>query len=326
MSSRLPTRYDTLRSDVNPFPPPSKRLRYDTAGYPTSVGDLTTNILQHEGVTTYDGGQSNETVDITLSARSGKSDGLTAGQLVFIDTSVPDIDSVMGLQEVNRIIAGILSDKWDPLVMQFLRGVRRDPTSESYMYLFREAQIRYIRSRFKFLGILSSNDSPVGRIRGTKAVNVSVWGDTRIFDYWSYGSRKLRAFNSCYLALRAVKISPDDKYQHLPRHVGHDFGESPENVVPNANVYDDTSKIVWQYIPVFNDKEVLTKKELNLSPTENLYPWCYWRLGKVHEFPTLPFSYLSDSRNFRSTSKSAATVVEGSHGQTIQFKLNCQKN
>jgi len=321
MSSRIPTRYDTLRSDVNPFPPPYKRLRTDAPGYPTNVAQLTTNILQHEGVTTHDGGQSNEAVDITLYSRSSKADGLSAGQLVFMDTNKTDIDSVVCIHEVNRELAGILHDRWAPHIGRYTAGF----LPALYPNLTKGAQMQYILDRFKFVGIMSSNDTPVGRLRGTKAVNVTVWGDSRIFDYWSHGSRKLRPFDSCYIVLRAVKISHDDKYQHIPNNVAYDYGESPERTVTASTNAPDEEKIVWQFIPYFNNKETITKEELGLSPAENRFPWFYWRLGKLHEFPTLPQSHLSDARTFRSTSKSAASVLAGSQGQTIQFKLNCQK-
>jgi len=317
MASNIPTRFDSLRADVNPFPPPHKRLKYIDTNYPTGVNGLTTDILQHRNVTTHDGGQSNETVDITRYSRGQAAEGLTAGQLVFRDNDRTEIESYMSIHEVNRILAG-----FDEAALE--QKARLDAQRGNTLlktYARRQNVLKYICDRFKFVGILSSNDTPVGRLKGTKAINISVFGETRVFDYWSYGiDRKVRAYDTCYIALRMVESKRVELFRNEPHGEPGDSGFRPDyrDGVPLAE-----RTPIWQFVPVFNSDEALDDTDI-FKPVLGA-PWTYWRLGKMHEFPTLPGSNYSKSRDFRSTSRNAMNVLDGSQRTTIQFKMNCKK-
>ena len=320
MSTNIPTRYNALRSDVNPFPPPHKRLKYIDTNYPTGVNGLTTDILQHRNVTTHDGGQSNETVDITRYSRGQAAEGLTAGQLVFVDKQLNEIDSYMSLHEVNRILAS-----FNDLHIRTIASKNGDPlsTHRNKLASTGAAIIEYICKRFNFIGILSSNDTPVGRLKGTKAINISVFGETRVFDYWSYGNqKKVRAYDSCYLVLRQVRADHNEFYQNAPHGNPHDAGFQPKKY-DNKDYEVDVDTAIWQFVPVFNSRDVVTKEDMpELFNTEM---FTSWRIGRIHEFPTLPASSASNSRDFRTTSKSALKTIHGSCHTTIQFKMNCKK-
>ena len=303
-----------MNNDTKDMAPDAKRIRAPDMAVDPATGDLLASNVGAGWVT-------NGTLTFGIHTRVPFSRELVnAGQVLFLDSRERDEGAIMSACMVNRWImentATTLQDRRE--LAPFMHG---PPGSIETLV---RAQQRYLLDRFKLQGVVQNLETLGGR--NTRVIECATFGKTMVFDYWSHDANTSGAYDTCYFILKRVPLPRTARFQTQLRSSYRDSGTQ----LPNN--WDERMGLMWQIVPYFNNKRVPDAEVMywdenrgNRLGHARGVPMrgTYWRLGYIHEDPTMdPVSMTRGRTDSGHTTRDVTMLTNLGQSSPVHFYLD----
>lgn len=338
MSNRsLPNHSSSISSTMDPRAPSSQYIRSDMGPYPGGMPGITPNYINNDKrINKTVGWRTNGAIRTTIQTRTRDQNFINVNQFAFIDTRIPNRPQLLNVQQLNwwlltefpqlLINNPMLLNEWA------VKDRKKDYVNQE------QAEKAYIMNTFKLYGVVvnrdvdNSDELPVER--GPRAFTCTVKGVCNVLDYWSTGTRALRAYDSCYFVLKKVLVKPDAKYQSRLTTKFHNTGS------PVPARWNPLGEMVWQvvpwntpdsFIPVeaysWTDKiATATASGAKVLVDGTKHIGGYWKLGRIHEYPDIGHRNMFKKRDELSVSRDITYLHDNGRLPPIHFYLSLDNN